>query len=189
MFHYFKFPYFTCTFFTKFTYNEYIGPYFLLHVVLQFSPVNSSRVDTVSPPTLTVPRIRIKGWLVSPTVLWIHFDPSPQKNCVCWNLQGPHTLVVLEMLHEFEVPWHKPCPMTLGNIYAWIWVFSVSTTGDGSTTALPICIEVEDQGWKACQNPEATQAIKGRWSTYMCAHFKHQTQEMIMFAHRLTSSF
>ena len=29
----FKIPYITCTFFTKFTYNEYIGPYVLLHVV------------------------------------------------------------------------------------------------------------------------------------------------------------
>jgi hypothetical protein len=38
MFHYFKIPYFTCYFFTKFTYNEYIGPYFLSHVVLRFSP-------------------------------------------------------------------------------------------------------------------------------------------------------
>jgi hypothetical protein len=38
MFHYFKIPYFTCNFFTKFTYNEYIGPYFLSHVVLRFSP-------------------------------------------------------------------------------------------------------------------------------------------------------
>ena len=28
MFQYFKIPYFTCTFFTEFTYNEYIGPYF-----------------------------------------------------------------------------------------------------------------------------------------------------------------
>jgi hypothetical protein len=39
IFHYFKIPYFTCT--TKFTYNEYIGPYFLSHVVLRFSLVNS----------------------------------------------------------------------------------------------------------------------------------------------------
>jgi hypothetical protein len=38
MFHYFKIPYFTCNFFTKLTYNEYIGPYFLSHVVLGFSP-------------------------------------------------------------------------------------------------------------------------------------------------------
>jgi hypothetical protein len=30
MFHYFKIPYFTCTFFTKFIYNEYIGPYFFI---------------------------------------------------------------------------------------------------------------------------------------------------------------
>jgi hypothetical protein len=37
-FHYFKIPYFTCNFFTKFTYNEYIGPYFLSRVVLRFSP-------------------------------------------------------------------------------------------------------------------------------------------------------
>jgi hypothetical protein len=38
MFHYFKIPYFTCNFFTKFTYNEYIGPYFLSHIVLRFLP-------------------------------------------------------------------------------------------------------------------------------------------------------
>ena len=38
MFHYFQIPYFICNFFTKFTYNEYIGPYFLSHVVLRFSP-------------------------------------------------------------------------------------------------------------------------------------------------------
>jgi hypothetical protein len=38
MFHYFKIPYFTCNFFTKLTYNEYIGPYFLSHVVLRFLP-------------------------------------------------------------------------------------------------------------------------------------------------------
>jgi hypothetical protein len=44
MFQYFKIPYFTCTFFTKFTYNEYIGPYFLSHVVLRSSPVNSPRM-------------------------------------------------------------------------------------------------------------------------------------------------
>jgi len=38
MFHYFKIPYFTCKLFTRFTYNEYIGPYFLSHVVLRISP-------------------------------------------------------------------------------------------------------------------------------------------------------
>jgi hypothetical protein len=38
MFHCFKIPYFTCKVCTKFTYNEYIGPYFLSHVVLRFSP-------------------------------------------------------------------------------------------------------------------------------------------------------
>jgi hypothetical protein len=43
MSHYFKISYFTCTFFTKFTYNEYIGPYFLSHGVLRFSRVISSR--------------------------------------------------------------------------------------------------------------------------------------------------
>jgi hypothetical protein len=47
MFHYFKIPYCTCTFFTKFTYNEYIGPYFLSHVVLWFLPVISSRGGVV----------------------------------------------------------------------------------------------------------------------------------------------
>jgi len=39
IFHYFKIPYYTCNVFTKFTYDEYIGPYFfyrtlLLHFVL-----------------------------------------------------------------------------------------------------------------------------------------------------------
>jgi hypothetical protein len=48
MFHYFKIPYFTCTFFTKFTYNEYIGPYFLSHVVLRFPPVISPRFYVIS---------------------------------------------------------------------------------------------------------------------------------------------
>jgi hypothetical protein len=32
MFHYFKTPYIICTLFAKFIYNEYIKPYFLLHV-------------------------------------------------------------------------------------------------------------------------------------------------------------
>ena len=36
MFHYFKVPCITCTFFTKFTYNEYIKPYFLSHIVSNF---------------------------------------------------------------------------------------------------------------------------------------------------------
>ena len=44
MFHYFKIPYFTCTFFTKFIYNEYIGPFFLSNVVLRFLQVNSPRL-------------------------------------------------------------------------------------------------------------------------------------------------
>jgi hypothetical protein len=45
MFHYFKLSYFTCTFFTKFIYNEYIGPYFLSNVVLRFLPVTSPRTN------------------------------------------------------------------------------------------------------------------------------------------------
>jgi len=45
MIHYFKIPYFTCIFFTKFTYNEYIGPYFLSHIVLRFSPVISPSIE------------------------------------------------------------------------------------------------------------------------------------------------
>jgi hypothetical protein len=45
MFHYFQIPYFTCKFFTKFTYNEYIEPYFLSHVVIRFSPLISPRLQ------------------------------------------------------------------------------------------------------------------------------------------------
>ena len=33
MFHYFTIPYFTCTFFSKFIYNDYIGPYFFNHTL------------------------------------------------------------------------------------------------------------------------------------------------------------
>jgi hypothetical protein len=44
MFHYFKIPYFTCNVFTNFTYNEYIGPYFLSHIVLRFLPSDLSGV-------------------------------------------------------------------------------------------------------------------------------------------------
>jgi hypothetical protein len=44
MFHYFKIPCFTCTVFTKFIYNEYIGPYVLSHVVFKISPVISPRL-------------------------------------------------------------------------------------------------------------------------------------------------
>ena len=39
MFHYLKISYIVSTFFTKFTYNEYIGPCFLSHVVLKLLPV------------------------------------------------------------------------------------------------------------------------------------------------------
>ena len=39
MFHYFNVPYITCKCFTKFTYNEYIGPNFLSHVVSKKFPV------------------------------------------------------------------------------------------------------------------------------------------------------
>ena len=44
--YYFLISYFTCTFFTKFIYNEYMGPGFLSHVVLRFSPVNSPRLKS-----------------------------------------------------------------------------------------------------------------------------------------------
>jgi hypothetical protein len=42
MFHYYKIPYFTCNFFTRFTYNEYIGPYFFYRTLFyDFCPVIS----------------------------------------------------------------------------------------------------------------------------------------------------
>jgi hypothetical protein len=50
MFHYFKILYFTCTFFTKFIYNEYIESYFLSHVVLKILPVNSPRFKLENQP-------------------------------------------------------------------------------------------------------------------------------------------
>jgi hypothetical protein len=181
MFHYFKIPYFTCTFFTKFTYNEYIGSYFLSHIVLQFSPVNSPRVDTVSPPTRD-PDQGVVGFSHS---FMNSLGPlSPQKLCVLELAKAAYLRCprdhLPDPLHEFEVPWHKPYIMTLGNIYAWIWVFSVSTTRD-----LPQHYQSASK-WKIRAEKHVKilrqiQAIKGRWSTYMCAHFKHQTQE-IMFA-------
>jgi hypothetical protein len=59
MFHDFKTPYFTCNFFTKFTYNEYIGPYFLSHVALRFSPSDLPGVRKHELPLNT--RIRGEG--------------------------------------------------------------------------------------------------------------------------------
>jgi len=66
MFHYFKIPYFTCKVFTKFTYNEYIGPYFLSHVVLRFSPNDLPEVFTIpqtQPPSIPSPhRCGLTSW-------------------------------------------------------------------------------------------------------------------------------
>jgi hypothetical protein len=47
MFHDLKIPYFTCTFFTKFTYNEYIGPYFIVRcstIFCQWSPRGLNKI-------------------------------------------------------------------------------------------------------------------------------------------------
>jgi hypothetical protein len=52
MFHYFKTPYFTCNFSTKFTYNEYIGPYFFIAVVLRFLPSDLPGVERPSWPRM-----------------------------------------------------------------------------------------------------------------------------------------
>ena len=43
MFHYFKIPYITCTFFPNFIYNENIGPYFFSHIV-------SKKIPSAPPP-------------------------------------------------------------------------------------------------------------------------------------------
>src|ERR1700737_759908 len=59
IFHYFKTPYIICKFFTKFIYNEYIGPYFLSHVVLRFSPVNPPRQEAILPLMLIHPLSKI----------------------------------------------------------------------------------------------------------------------------------
>jgi hypothetical protein len=61
MFHYFKIPYFTCNFFTKFTYNEYIGPYFLSHVVLRFSPSDLPGIPLCRMKSLPVVRPFLKN--------------------------------------------------------------------------------------------------------------------------------
>jgi hypothetical protein len=65
MFQYFRIPYFTCTFFTKFTYDEYIGPYFLSHVVLWFSPVNSTKKKSDSNPQHFLPDLLTHSWFHS----------------------------------------------------------------------------------------------------------------------------
>jgi hypothetical protein len=57
MFHYFIIPYFTCTFFIKSIYNEYIGPYFLSHIV--------SKIFTNEPPEFEIEGDKSHGQLYS----------------------------------------------------------------------------------------------------------------------------
>ena len=58
MFHYFKISYFTCTFSTKFIYNECIGPYFLSHIVLWFPPVKPPSSNITSNCYFSLPYIK-----------------------------------------------------------------------------------------------------------------------------------
>ena len=79
MFHYFKIPYFTCNVFIKFTYKEYIGPYFLSHVVLRLLPSDLPKVCiecmlfVIGHGCGDVVRA-IKSW---PTYTVIHGNPNP----------------------------------------------------------------------------------------------------------------
>ena len=65
MFLYFKIPYIACTFLTKFTYNEYIGPYFLLHVISKNIALNN--------PSKSNPKLKMKTSL---EVLNINYPPQ-----------------------------------------------------------------------------------------------------------------
>ena len=76
MFHYFRIPYFTCTFFTKFIYNEYIGPYFLSHVVLRFSPSE-------------LPKLAI-----------YHFNIGVRLRGIIW---GSHILCAIKVLFSYHL--------------------------------------------------------------------------------------
>jgi hypothetical protein len=75
MFHYLKIPYFTCTFFTKFTYNEYIGPYFLSHVVLQFFASDL--------PDYTIPRVLCRSAIAVPLYPIIGATPKANTSTQC----------------------------------------------------------------------------------------------------------
>jgi hypothetical protein len=63
-------------FFTIFTYNAYIGPYFLSHVVLRISPVNSPRVL----PLYLFLYHRLFFFYVLAIILYVLF--SPPKTCI-----------------------------------------------------------------------------------------------------------
>jgi hypothetical protein len=86
MFHYFKMPYFTCTFFTKFTYNEYIGPYFLSHVVLRFSPVIS---PSEGPKALKMIFSRSRTMEVGPWTHTIEKGPLPWSDFMVHSINWP----------------------------------------------------------------------------------------------------
>ena len=90
MFHYFNVPYITCNFFTKFTYNEYIGPYFLSHVVSKIfasaPPPRISRVTKIDDADTTLAKIKFvldeiedvaeaRPKLRTPTFLLIYTKP------------------------------------------------------------------------------------------------------------------
>jgi hypothetical protein len=79
MFHYFKIPCFTCTFFTKFTYIEYIGPYFLSHVV--------SKVFASDLPECFVRHCIMRCVLWTARVFPYRFTISGQKTDACMHVE------------------------------------------------------------------------------------------------------
>ena len=91
MFHYFKIPYFTCKVFTKFTYNEYIAPYFLSHVVLRFSPNDLPEDWLLFSVGHTLYNYQALDKDQIASIFWIDDSNSIESfRCLETRLQGPH---------------------------------------------------------------------------------------------------
>jgi hypothetical protein len=94
MYHYFKIPYFTCNLFTKFTYNEYIGPYFLSHVVLRFSPSDLPEYNPLLTGSMNITPIRIQ----------LHIVPTLLKVKICMiNYKGQDFLLFEWVIKYFQI--------------------------------------------------------------------------------------
>jgi hypothetical protein len=91
MFHYFKIPSFTFNVFTKFTYNEYIGPYFLSHIVLQFSASDLPEFWTWKCVPYYILEV-FNGWYVNSASNIGHNDDGWYTSHPCWDRSGRRTV-------------------------------------------------------------------------------------------------
>jgi hypothetical protein len=94
MFHYFKILYFTCTFFTKFTYNEYIGPYFF---ITRCSTIFASELPKLAPLCNYSSTSCLASWMFAKFNLYQEWLRSTEKAGVAaWRIKFKLTVRPLQ---------------------------------------------------------------------------------------------